>query len=105
MHQRFQSGICSLKTRKITFLSIVKVAAKYAIIDRVGSLDAGFQQIPLVQNFWNFHDIVMEHQKFEITEENQNIPSRNFLSKNPVYYRNCLDQTHFCHKINFTVNV
>ena len=28
-----------------------KVAAKYAEIDKVGKLEAGFQQVPLVQNF------------------------------------------------------
>ena len=27
-----------------------------------GSLDAAFQQVPLVQNFWNIHNTVMEHQ-------------------------------------------
>ena len=29
----------------------IKMAAIYAIIDRVGSLDAGFQQVQFVQNF------------------------------------------------------
>ena len=38
-------------------------------VDRVGSLDAGFQQVPLVQNFWNFHNILMEHQSFKISEK------------------------------------
>ena len=38
------------------------MAAKYAKNDRVGSLDAGFQQVPLIEIFWNFHNIVMEHQ-------------------------------------------
>ena len=38
------------------------MATKYAIMDRVDSLDADFQQLPLVQNFWNFHNIVMEQQ-------------------------------------------
>ena len=70
------------------------MAAKYAKIDRVGSLDADFQQIPLLQTFWNFQNTVMEHQSFNIIEEKQKI----FLvktSKNPVYYRNCIGQTHF----------
>ena len=40
-------------------------------IDRVGSLDAGFQQVQLAQNFWNLHDIFMEHQWFKISEEKQ----------------------------------
>ena len=38
------------------------MAAKYSKMDRVGSMDAGFQQVPLVQNFWKFHSIDMEHQ-------------------------------------------
>ena len=28
----------------------------------LGSLNAGFQQDTLVQSFWNFHSIVMDHQ-------------------------------------------
>ena len=41
---------------------IVKMAANYAKINRVGmvgDLDAGFQPVSLVQNFWMFHSIVM----------------------------------------------
>ena len=38
------------------------MAAKSTKNDRVGSLDADFQQVPLVQIFWNFHSIVIEHQ-------------------------------------------
>ena len=41
------------------------MAAKYANNDRVGSLDAEFQHVPLVQTFRNFHSIVMEHQLFK----------------------------------------
>ena len=42
------------------------MAAKYAKIDRVDTFDADFQQVPLVQNFWNFPNIVMDHQWFKI---------------------------------------
>ena len=45
------------------------MAANYAKISKV---DAGFQQVPLLQNFWNVNNIVMEHQLFKITEEKQN---------------------------------
>ena len=38
------------------------MVTNYAKIDSVGSLDAGFQLVPLVLNFWNFYIIVMEHQ-------------------------------------------
>ena len=48
------------------FFPIVKMAANYAKINRVGTLDAGFQHVPIVQNVWNFHNIVMEHQSFKI---------------------------------------
>ena len=30
-------------------------------IDSVVSLDTDFEQVSLVQTFWNFHNIVMEH--------------------------------------------
>ena len=40
------------------------MAAKYAKIDRVSSLEVGFQQVAFVQNFLNFHDAIMENQKF-----------------------------------------
>ena len=33
------------------------MAANYAEIGRVGKLEAGFQQVPFVQIFWNFHCI------------------------------------------------
>ena len=42
------------KCSKNSIFPIVKLAANYAKIDRVGSLDEGFQQV---------HNIVMEHQQ------------------------------------------
>ena len=30
-------------------------------IDKIGSLDAGIEQIPLVETFCDFHNIVTEH--------------------------------------------
>ena len=71
------------------------MAAKCAKIDRVDSLDTGFQQVPLIQNFWNFHNIVMEHQYFKASEEKQKSIFKCNFFKNPVYYRNCLGQIHF----------
>ena len=41
---------------------MVKMNANYAEICRVGNLEADFQQVPLVQIFWNFHNIIMKHQ-------------------------------------------
>ena len=41
---------------------IVKMPSDYANIDRVGGLNVGFQQVPLVQNFLKFFSVVMEHQ-------------------------------------------
>ena len=40
---------------------MVKMAAYYAEMGRVGKL-AGFQQVPFVQIFWKFHNIVLKHQ-------------------------------------------
>ena len=45
------------------------MAAQYAITDRVGCVDAGFQYVPLVKNIK--------------------------VLKNPVFYRNCIDRIHF----------
>ena len=38
---------------------------------KLDSLDASFQQVSLVQNFWNFHNIVMEYQYFKISEHDE----------------------------------
>ena len=47
------------------------MTANYAKLDRVGSLDAGFQQILPVPNFGKFHNIVTElHKEFKISEVN-----------------------------------
>ena len=37
---------------EIFIFAIVRMALKYAEIVRVGKLQAGFQKVPLVQNFW-----------------------------------------------------
>ena len=42
---------------------------KYAEICRVSNLEADFQQVPLVQFFWNFHNIVVKHQYFKFSKE------------------------------------
>ena len=50
------------------------MAAKYAKIDRVGSLDADFQQFLLVQTFWNKCVLYFnEYQKIQISEEKQKV--------------------------------
>ena len=49
------------------------MAAKYAEIGMVGTLKADFQQVPLVQNFLNFYNIVIEHLLFKISEEKHKI--------------------------------
>ena len=50
---------------KYFYFLIVKMAANYAKIGRVGRLQAGFEQVP-VQTLWNFHNIVVKHQKLKI---------------------------------------
>ena len=41
------------KTHIFLFFFIVKMAAKYARLDRVDSFDESFQQVTLVKNFLN----------------------------------------------------
>ena len=41
----------------------------YAEIGSVGNLEVDFQQVPLVQIFWNFHIIITKHQSFKISWE------------------------------------
>ena len=43
--------------------------ANYAEICRVGNLEADFQQVSLVQLFWNFHNIVVKRQLFKFSKE------------------------------------
>ena len=62
MHKKVLFYSLLLKKLNIYIFSHVKMAAKYAKIDRVGNVDASFQQVPLVQNFWIFHNTVMKHQ-------------------------------------------
>ena len=45
-----------------SLFSIVKMNTNYAVICRVGNLEADFQEFPLVQLFLNFHNIVVKHQ-------------------------------------------
>ena len=47
------------------------MAAKYAKID--SSLDTGFQQVPLVQNFWNFPSIDMNISNLKSVKKSKSI--------------------------------
>ena len=38
------------------------MAANYAKIDRVGRLEAGFEHVSIVQDLWNFHNIIVKDQ-------------------------------------------
>ena len=60
--QSFYSIRCYFFLIEYFMFSIVKMAAKYAEIARVGKLVAGFQQVLLIQNFRDFNIIFMEHQ-------------------------------------------
>ena len=44
------------------------MAAKYT---NIYSLDADFQQVPLVQNFWKFHNIVTEDELFKSVKKSK----------------------------------
>ena len=63
--------VIRLKKSNIFIFPTEKTAAKYAKLDRVGNLYAGFRQVPLVQNFWKFHSIVIEHHLLKISQEKQ----------------------------------
>ena len=56
----------------------VKMHANYAEICRVGNLEADFQQVLLVQFFWNFHNIVVK----PIIQVQQRKVKNIFLEKN-----------------------
>ena len=55
MHKMFYSS------QIFSFFPIVKMAANYLEIGWVGKLKEGFQEVLLVQIFWNFHNIIMKH--------------------------------------------
>ena len=62
MHKKLYSIHWILKNRIFSLFPIVKMNANFAEICRVDNLEADFQQVPLVQFFCNFHNIVVKHQ-------------------------------------------
>ena len=56
------SLVISFKNKTFSLFPTVKMNANNAEICRVGNLEADFQQVLLVQFFWNFHNIVVKHQ-------------------------------------------
>ena len=58
----------------------------HAEICRVGKLEPNFQQLPLVQFFLNFHNIVLKRQ-YSLRQK--------LKKKKTLYYRNCIGQTNF----------
>ena len=44
------------------------MTANYAEICWVGNLEADFQQVALIQLFWNFHNIVVKKKKNQIQQ-------------------------------------
>ena len=63
--------------------------ANYAEICRVGNLEADFQQVMLVQIFWNFHN------NSNSVKKNKIYFLRSKLKKKSFYYRKCIGQTKF----------
>ena len=55
----FYSIVLEKSKKKIFHFPVVKMAANSAKIDRVGGLDKSFQQVLIVQNCWNFYNIVV----------------------------------------------
>ena len=62
MHKKFYSSQWFLKNQIFSLFPIVKMDVNYAEICWVGNLEADFQQVLLVQFFWNFHSIVVKPQ-------------------------------------------
>ena len=62
MNKKFYSIDWILKIQIFSLFPIVKMNVNFAEICRVGNLEADFQQVLLVQFFWNFHNIVVKHQ-------------------------------------------
>ena len=91
MHKRFYSSHWFLY-QIFSLFPIVKRNVKYAEMSRVCNLEADFQQVSLVQFFWNFQS------KF-INNRNSAKKSKNIFlnkkSKKSLNYRNCIGQTNF----------
>ena len=51
---------------EFSHFTIVKMVATK--LGRVGRLDAGLQQDPLVQTFWNIHNMDIKHQLESVTK-------------------------------------
>ena len=70
--------------------------ANYAEICGVGNLEADFQRFPLVQCFWNFHNIVVKHQRFKFSKENlkiflsQTVKKKSLAQARPVFAINLI---------------
>ena len=47
------------------------MAVKYGEIGRLGKLEAGFQQVPLVQTFWNFHFFFLIEHLIELIKKSK----------------------------------
>ena len=58
MQENIYSSHCFLENQIFSLFPIVKMNANHAEICRVGNLEADFQQVGLIQFFWNFHNIV-----------------------------------------------
>ena len=69
MHKKFYSSHPVLKNQKFSLFPIVKMDVNSAEICWVGNLEADFQQVSLVQFFWNFHSIVVKHQQLKFSKQ------------------------------------
>ena len=88
------------KWNSFTF-SHSKMNANYAEICRVGNLEADFQPSPLVHFFLKFSQCCCGTSKIKI----QRRKIKNIKSQKSLYYRNCIGQTIFGRKFNFTINI
>ena len=52
--------------------------ANYADICRVGNFEADFQQVQLVQFFWNFHNILVKSNNLNSAKKNEKKKKKKF---------------------------
>ena len=91
------TGFLKKNIKYFHFLPYTQMAANYAKIARIGSLDEGFFNCSTCSEFLNFFTKLLwniNNLKSD-SEEKQKIISNNFFSRSPIYYRNCIGLNYF----------
>ena len=83
-----------VKNKIFSLFTIVKMNANYAEICRVGNFEADFQQVTLVQFFWNFHKYCCET-KIQIQQRKVKNIFFDKYSKISLFHRKLHRSDHF----------